>query len=408
MKFKTIASEVYPGFRLKVLTKDEFLREAPDLLYNQEEINHLASTYYTGPSFEIRQSSYEVDYSFNDFFNVAIAFKANAASLGHLVYTCGFAKKQDIYTLERSDLCLASNGLASGQASILESILKRNSAFDFISWFKDTKGRFHVNNRLPDEIEINGNFDIGNFFEAKRIPRKLTVVGTVTDFMLSGKLSGKSLTKDRLPAELNVTESMSVTNTKFRYLPDKLSVAGCLSISTIQKIGSSCDCHTLMISAVEGKPATISLGKVTIGEGGVTIEGSTGAIKNIHSLGDVTIRYNDTCESITNIKTNGSLAIYRSLALIKLGPDIECCHLSIFRGNIEDISEVTISDSLSLERSHSTKLLPPNLFLQHLKIQECDNLQLPAYGVVYGDMTVPKHVSIPATFCCLGNVVTGS
>lgn len=376
------------------LTKKEWLEESQNFLY--DELKARIAANYNGPQFQIKHISESLPLASE--FTVVISF----GGLVHTVWTSHaiWAENNECY-LKLIDVLVAIDGISLEIYQQTEDFILSNGnmrGLKLIDSVVDDQGFTHLIRRLPPSLTIQGDFCIQGLAKAVVPPLSLTVNGNVT---ASDSTETSVISPKLVPRELVVNGNMQVSSICVFPLPSRLTVNGDFTTTSRHSFGNFCQCESLTLhSMISPERPGLDLNQVLINKD-VRVLGFTQYLTNIKAPGDIMLAL-DNCLTITNIRCGGKLSIKHSSKLEKIDY-VHCSDLYLHKVNLKFFGVVE-AKTLTIEQS-DFKALPDCLNLATLILKICVKLKtLPKYGVVYGDMVIPPHVTIPPTFCCLGQV----
>lgn len=109
------------------------------------------------------------------------------------------------------------------------------------------------------------------------------------------------------------------------------------------------------------------------------------------------------------------MGVYLLNGLRTFGPNIKCRSLRLYAVLFNQFEpNIQIEKDLELQFCMLAEALPDIPIQGNLVVEGVVNtkqgnviehrLKLPERGLVYGNMTIPQSIDIPADFCCLGTV----
>lgn len=351
-------------------------------------------------------------------FIIVLGLYEQRKALAHLII--GLREGRD--TLAVLDLVLNKTGLTSKQRNAIYQLSEDNWGLLLSDKFNtdtvDHKGNFHMIRRLPNFIQVQGDFKPVININFERFPDNLTIHGN-----FSPRVDGIAPLA-KWPSDLTVHGSMHAQSMHLKGLPTKLKVAGVLSISPAQ-VSTMCqvECGSLVTFSSRKSKKLLNFKNFTIHES-VAISSPVRGVTNLKAGGNLAYKdansstapkYDETCTVFSDIEVGGDIGVTMLNALLTFGPNIKCQSLRLYVVLCNQFAEnIQIEKDLELRYCFQVENLPSPVIKGNLVVEGAVNtkqgnaleykVKLPEHGVVYGDVTIPDTIDVPDSFCVLGTL----
>lgn len=217
--------------------------------------------------------------------------------------------------------------------------------------------------RLPNNLTIKGNFS--PIVTIKKIPDNLRVEGSLNLVGLKSTEIGENLV---------VTDELTIANTPVNHR---------LTCHTLSLVARTTDLDMTLIDGLEDLNIDNSKVPDNINIPGICVILNDPSVETkIRNITAHTISLTASVQKLTNLSCDTLDLEVKSLTAV---PEVKVKSLRL--SNCPDLQNF---DRLSVE--------------EDMRVWGCPKLQLPEYGIVYGNMYLDTTLPIPKTFCCLGQI----